>query len=124
MEGPVLFLSSLFSMIQQHFLSGIAVGGLVDDLLTKFQNVLVGDFHLQVFGESLCGSLEIALVGFEDFGLGREKKFVSTRGRERKKEREREKERKREKEIERIERENREREMLVQLINSASDRER
>jgi hypothetical protein len=63
-------------MIQQHFLSGIAVGGLVDDLLTKFQNVLVGHFQLQVFGESLGGSLEIALVGFEDFSLGREKNML------------------------------------------------
>ena len=56
-------------MIQQDFLSGIAVGGLVDDLLTKFQNVLVGHFQFQVFGESLGGSLEIALVGFENLNL-------------------------------------------------------
>ena len=68
-EGPVLFLSGLFSMIQQHFLSGIAVGGLVNDLLTKFQNVLVGDFQFEVFGESLGGSLEIALIGFENLDL-------------------------------------------------------
>jgi hypothetical protein len=56
-------------MIQQHFLSGIAVGGLVDDLLTDFLDVLVGHFQLEVFGQLFGGSLEIALVGFEYLNL-------------------------------------------------------